>query len=107
MGRPALLSVECGISGVVDRQGAGLAVRRDPADIALAIERLRRDTIVSRFERARLQRSNSTNLRRFLLTYRELYDQVAVQAKGKRVTASGTIALSRDAASQTVGDVHR
>ena len=70
-GRPALVSEGCGIAGLVAREGAGVAVRRDPAEVALAIERLRRDYDGSPNEHVRFRRGQF-DLRRFVLTYREL-----------------------------------
>ena len=90
---------------MVDRQGAGLAVGRDPAEVALAIERLRRD--YEQFAlRARALAEEHFDLRRFVLTYRELYDNVAAPATGGRSTAS-RMALSRSAQTRPVGDVRR
>ncbi len=104
-GRPALVSEGCGIAGLVDRQGAGLAVGRDPAEVALAIERLRRD--YDRFAvRARSLAEEHFDLRRFVLTYRELYDNVAAPATAGRSTA-GRMALSRRAPTRPVGDLRQ
>ena len=75
-GVPALVSTTCGIAGLVDRDGAGIATPRNPADVAEAARTLRREH--ARFSTAaRRLAERHFDVRQFVGDYARLYESTA------------------------------
>jgi glycosyltransferase involved in cell wall biosynthesis len=77
--RPCISTAEGGLAGDLDRSGAGLAVPRDAASLARAVDLVRADWI-GFSGRARRLAEDQFSLRRFRAGYDELYDQVLLES---------------------------
>jgi glycosyltransferase involved in cell wall biosynthesis len=90
-GVPALVSSACGIAGLIEKDGAGIATTRNPSDVAAAARTLSRER--TRFSSAaRRLAERHFDIRQFVDAYARLYETTAqAKAAPERLGASAQI----------------